>query len=132
MGSNVRHSVGPIRVGTSGYSYAEWTEAGFYPPSARAGEMLAFYARHFGITELNYTWYQMPKAASVERLLHLAPDGFRFTAKLTRTLTHTVRGSPRWCSPAGSPPFWRSFRRGSPATPPAAATSPSSWTNSRG
>jgi uncharacterized protein YecE (DUF72 family) len=90
MGSNVRHSVGPIRVGTSGYSYAEWTEAGFYPPSARAGEMLAFYARHFGITELNYTWYQMPKAASVERLLHLAPDGFRFTAKLTRTLTHEV------------------------------------------
>lgn len=90
MGSNASHPVGSIRVGTSGYSYAEWTDAGFYPPGIKAGEMLAFYARHFGITELNYTWYQMPKAASVERMLRLAPAGFRFTAKLTRTLTHEV------------------------------------------
>jgi len=90
MGANVRHPAGLIRVGTSGYSYAEWAEAGFYPPGTKAGEMLAFYARHFGITELNYTWYQMPKAASVERMIQLAPAGFRFTAKLTRTLTHEV------------------------------------------
>ena len=89
------HPAGCIFVGTSGYSYAEWAEAGFYPPGTRAGEMLAFYARHFGITELNYTWYQMPKAASVERMIHLAPAGFRFTAKLTRTLTHEVDPA-RW------------------------------------
>lgn len=90
MGSNFRLPAGSIRVGTSGYSYAEWAEAGFYPQGTPAGQMLAFYARHFGITELNYTWYQMPKAASVERMLQLAPDSFRFTAKLTRTLTHEV------------------------------------------
>lgn len=95
MGANVRLSAGPIRVGTSGYSYAEWAEVGFYPSGTKAGEMLAFYARHFGVTELNYTWYQMPKAASVERLLHLAPEGFRFAAKLTRTLTHEVDPA-RW------------------------------------
>jgi uncharacterized protein YecE (DUF72 family) len=95
MGANLRHPARPIYVGTSGYSYAEWAEAGFYPPGTKAGEMLAFYARHFGITELNYTWYQMPKAASVERMIHLAPAGFRFTAKLTRTLTHEV-DPDRW------------------------------------
>jgi uncharacterized protein YecE (DUF72 family) len=79
-----------ILVGTSGYSYAEWSDAGFYPAGVRSADMLGVYARTFPITELNYTWYQMPKAASVERLCRKAPAGFRFTAKLTRTLTHEV------------------------------------------
>jgi uncharacterized protein YecE (DUF72 family) len=80
----------PILVGTSGYSYAEWADAGFYPPGTKAGEMLPLYARHFGITELNFTWYQMPKAPAVERMARLVPPAFRFTAKLTRTLTHEI------------------------------------------
>ena len=79
-----------IRVGTSGYSYAEWTDAGFYPPGTKSGQMLPLYAQHFSITELNYTWYQMPKAHAVERMRQLAPTGFHFAAKLTRTLTHEV------------------------------------------
>jgi hypothetical protein len=28
----------------------------------KAGQMLPLYAREFPITELNYTWYQMPRA----------------------------------------------------------------------
>ncbi len=79
-----------IRVGTSGYSYAEWIDAGFYPPGTRSGEMLSVYARRFSITELNYTWYQMPKAPAVERMAAAAPPGFLFAAKLNRTLTHEV------------------------------------------
>ncbi len=79
-----------IRVGTCGYSYPEWVEAGFYPPGTRAADMLPLYARHFSVTELNFTWYQMPKAPALERMLRLAPPGFAFTAKLTRTLTHEV------------------------------------------
>jgi uncharacterized protein YecE (DUF72 family) len=79
-----------LRVGTSGYSYAEWVNAGFYPPGTRSGQMLPLYAQTFPITELNFTWYQMPKAAAIERLRQQAPPGFRFAAKLTRTLTHEV------------------------------------------
>jgi uncharacterized protein YecE (DUF72 family) len=79
-----------IRVGTSGYSYAEWTDAGFYPSGTKSGQMLPLYAQHFSITELNYTWYQMPKAQAVDRMRQLAPTGFHFAAKLTRTLTHEV------------------------------------------
>ena len=79
-----------IFVGTSGYSYAEWADAGFYPPGARSTDMLGIYARHFPVTELNYTWYQMPKAGAVERMCKKAPERFRFTAKLTRTLTHEI------------------------------------------
>ena len=79
-----------LSVGTSGYSYSEWADAGFYPPGTRAGGMLPVYARHFAITELNFTWYQMPRAQVLERMQRQAPPDFRFAAKLTRTLTHEV------------------------------------------
>ena len=77
-------------VGTSGYSYAEWADAGFYPPGTKSGNMLPFYAQNFPITELNFTWYQMPKARTLERMRRQAPADFRFAAKLTRTLTHEI------------------------------------------
>jgi uncharacterized protein YecE (DUF72 family) len=79
-----------LRIGTSGYSYTEWVNTGFYPPGTRSSEMLPIYARTFPITELNFTWYQMPKAAAIERMRQHAPSGFHFAAKLTRTLTHEV------------------------------------------
>jgi uncharacterized protein YecE (DUF72 family) len=79
-----------LLVGTSGYSYTEWIEAGFYPPGTRSDQMLSLYAQTFSITELNFTWYQMPKAPSMERMREKAPQNFRFSAKLTRTLTHEV------------------------------------------
>jgi uncharacterized protein YecE (DUF72 family) len=79
-----------IQVGTSGYSYAEWADAGFYPPDMTPGRMLTSYARIFSITELNYTWYQMPRAQAVERMLDQVSPDFNFAAKLTRYLTHEI------------------------------------------
>ncbi len=84
-----------IQVGTSGYSYTEWADAGFYPPGIKAGHMLPLYARRFPVTELNYTWYQMPKAPALERMRRQVPPAFRFAVKLTRTLTHEV-DPDRW------------------------------------
>ena len=81
---------GPIRVGTSGYAYLEWVDAGFYPPGTRPGKMLPLYAQRFPAAELNYTWYQMPRAAAIDRMRRQVPAGFRFAVKLTRTLTHEV------------------------------------------
>ena len=79
-----------VYVGTSGFSYTEWVAAGFYPPGTKSGKMLQQYARRFSITELNYTWYQMPRAEAIERHRQQVPQGFMFAAKLTRTLTHEV------------------------------------------
>lgn len=79
-----------VRVGTSGYSYPEWVDAGFYPVGTRPGQMLPFYAQRFPAAELNYTWYQMPKASAIDRMRRQVPPGFRFAAKLTRTMTHEV------------------------------------------
>ncbi len=52
--------------------------------------MLPLYAQNFPIIELNFTWYQMPKARALERMHQQAPTDFRFAAKLTRTLTHEI------------------------------------------
>lgn len=79
-----------LHVGTSGFSYTEWVEAGFYPPGTKSGNMLKQYARCFSTTELNYTWYQMPRAEAIERHRQQVPQGFLFAAKLTRTLTHEI------------------------------------------
>ncbi len=82
-------------MGTSGYSYGEWVDAGVYPEGTHAANMLPAYAEIFKSVELNYTWYQIPKAQSLERMVTQVPEGFRFSVKLTRTLTHEV-DSTRW------------------------------------
>ncbi|MBW1700366.1 MAG: DUF72 domain-containing protein [Deltaproteobacteria bacterium] len=79
-----------LLVGTSGYSYVEWVDAGFYPNGTPSGKMLSFYARTFPVTELNYTWYQMPKAEALERMRRQVSSAFWFTAKLNRRLTHEI------------------------------------------
>jgi uncharacterized protein YecE (DUF72 family) len=84
-----------ISIGTSGYSYGEWAEAGFYPAKTPSSRMLPCYAEQFSITELNYTWYQMPKARAMERQRRLVPPHFSFAVKLTRTLTHEI-DPERW------------------------------------
>jgi hypothetical protein len=79
-----------LYVGTSGYSFAEWIDAGIYPPGIPAKDMLTYYSQRFNAIELNYTWYQMPKADAMQRMLSQVPDGFVFTAKLIRTITHEI------------------------------------------
>lgn len=82
------HNNCSVLLGTCGYSYREWVDAGFYPPGTRSSEMLGQYARQFQVVELNYTWYQMARADAVARMMEKAPSNFRFAAKVTRTLTH--------------------------------------------
>ena len=50
MKNKPEKSVCRLFVGTSGYSYTEWTDAGFYPPGTKSGKMLPLYARHFPAT----------------------------------------------------------------------------------
>ena len=95
MHTPISHTPCRLYVGTSGYSYTEWAETGFYPPDTPPAEMLALYARCFSITELNDTWYQLPRAETVERRRRNTPPHFLFTARLTRTLTHEIDPA-RW------------------------------------
>jgi uncharacterized protein YecE (DUF72 family) len=80
-----------ILTGTCGYSYGEWVDTGFYPEGTHSSNMLDAYVQRFQATELNYTWYQMPKAPAMERMCAKVPDNFKFAAKLTRTMTHEIK-----------------------------------------
>ncbi|WP_419175687.1 DUF72 domain-containing protein [Desulfosediminicola sp.] len=79
-----------VLFGTCGYSYTEWVDSTFYPAGTRTSEMLSFYGYTFSTVELNYTWYQMARAEAVARMVSKAPSHFRFSAKLTRTMTHEL------------------------------------------
>jgi uncharacterized protein YecE (DUF72 family) len=76
-----------IRVGTSGYSYDDWVGP-FYPDHLDKSDRLVYYAREFDATELNFTYYRQPNAWILERIAAKVPDGFLFTVKAFRGLTH--------------------------------------------
>lgn len=80
-----------IYIGTSGYSYADW-RGPFYPQGMAEKDFLAFYAGEFPFTELNFTYYQMPKARILSNLARKAPAGFLFTVKAHQSLTHSRDG----------------------------------------
>ncbi|HTV02501.1 MAG TPA: DUF72 domain-containing protein [Luteitalea sp.] len=79
-----------IHVGTSGYNYPEW-KGRFYPEKIAAKAMLPYYAGTFDTVEINYTFYRMPTAALVEGWAAQVPDGFTFTLKTPKRITHDRR-----------------------------------------
>jgi uncharacterized protein YecE (DUF72 family) len=74
-------------AGTSGYSYKEWL-GHFYPEKLPADEMLGYYARQLPTVEINNTFYRMPAEALLERWAREVPEGFSFTLKAPRRITH--------------------------------------------
>jgi len=80
-------ALGQCFIGTSGWSYDDWTER-FYPPLLPAADRLAFYARHFQTVEINATFYRLPAPATVSHWNEETPVKFRFAAKASRFITH--------------------------------------------
>ena len=78
---------GKYIVGTSGFSFADWVGP-FYPPGAKPGDMFSQYVRHFGMVELNFTFYAMPGERTFASLLQKSPPGFEFWIKVNRAITH--------------------------------------------
>jgi uncharacterized protein YecE (DUF72 family) len=76
-----------VHIGTSGYNYPEW-RGSFYPEKFPTSKMLAFYAERFSTVEVNYTFYRMPTPALLEGWGNTTPDGFAFTLKAPRRITH--------------------------------------------
>jgi len=74
-------------IGTSGYNYPEW-RGSFYPEKFPTAKMLAYYAERFDTVEVNYTFYRMPTEKLLDGWAHGTPDGFTFTLKAPRRITH--------------------------------------------
>jgi uncharacterized protein YecE (DUF72 family) len=79
-----------IHIGTSGWSYRHWRDI-FYPAHLRPTGYLSFYAQTFGVTEINTSFYHLPKPATVEGWAQKVPARFRFCPKISRYITHVKR-----------------------------------------
>ncbi len=78
-----------IRIGTSGYDYPEW-KASFYPQDLARKDFLSFYSKQFDTVELNFSYYGMPKAGQLARLLENSGPQCLFSIKAHRSLTHEI------------------------------------------
>jgi uncharacterized protein YecE (DUF72 family) len=79
-----------IWVGTSGYNYPEW-KGSFYPEKLAATKMLPYYAERLSTVEINYTYYRMPNAKTLESWDQATPARFKLTLKAPKRITHEAR-----------------------------------------
>ena len=74
-------------IGCSGFAYKDWKEI-FYPKGLPQSKWFDYYTQHFNTLELNVTFYRFPTLKSLQGWYGKAPDGFIFSAKVPRWITH--------------------------------------------
>ena len=84
------HSARVVFIGTSGFQYTEWRGT-FYPADFSPDKMLAYYSERFPTTEINYSFYRIPSIQTLERWADGTPDGFVFSLKAPRRITHDAK-----------------------------------------
>jgi uncharacterized protein YecE (DUF72 family) len=78
------------RFGTMGWNYEDW-RGEFYAPDTPTAHMLHVFAETLKIVELDTTFYAVPKAETLQKWAGQTPEGFLFTAKLPKLLSHERR-----------------------------------------
>ncbi|MBI5478369.1 MAG: DUF72 domain-containing protein [Deltaproteobacteria bacterium] len=76
-----------ILIGTSGYSYDDW-RGRFYPAGLPKHRFLAFYAEHFPVCEINFTYYRPPDARTMDGMLRKSGGRVEMVVKAPAALTH--------------------------------------------
>ncbi|SFD71604.1 DUF72 domain-containing protein [Paracidovorax konjaci] len=79
-----------IRIGVSGWRYAPWRGV-FYPEDLVQAQELAFASRQFPVIELNGSFYSLQRPSSYAAWADSTPEGFVFTVKAPRFITHILR-----------------------------------------
>ncbi|MDI3320616.1 DUF72 domain-containing protein [Pinibacter soli] len=60
----------------------------FFPQEFQAKSRLNYYSSLLNSVEINSTFYKLPMPRTVEKWVNEVPDAFRFTFKLSKTVTH--------------------------------------------
>lgn len=60
----------------------------FYPEEFKEKSRLSFYSSLMNSIEINSSFYKMPMGSTVAKWANDVPEGFRFTFKLSRGITH--------------------------------------------
>ena len=79
-----------LLIGTSGWTYSSWKGI-FYPSDLPSRHYLEFYAREFSSTEVNYSFYHLPRPSTYGKWAAQVPDQFLFALKASRFITHVKR-----------------------------------------
>lgn len=74
-----------ILLGTSGWSYKEWVGP-FYTEKDKS--LLKAYTRVFKTVKIDSTFYRYPSKGTVMGWFRYSPEGFVYTAKLPKLITH--------------------------------------------
>jgi uncharacterized protein YecE (DUF72 family) len=75
------------RIGISGWTYGPWRGV-FYPQGLPHKDELAFASRAFNSIEINGTFYSLQRPSSFARWYEQTPEGFVFSVKGGRFITH--------------------------------------------
>lgn len=78
-----------IYVGTSGFKFPDW-KGHFYPEEVKEKDWLQYYGERFNCLEVNASFYRLLHPATYFHMANKVPDGFLFTVKVYRSLTHEV------------------------------------------
>jgi uncharacterized protein YecE (DUF72 family) len=81
---------GEIRVGISGWRYPPWRGA-FYPAGLAQRRELEYASRHFSTIEINGSFYSLQRPEHYARWHDETPDGFVFSVKGPRFITHMLK-----------------------------------------
>jgi len=76
-----------IHIGTSGFSFRDWVGP-VYPEDLPKREWLSYYAREFSTCELNFSYYRIPEARTLDQIAVKVPQDFLFSIKAYRGITH--------------------------------------------
>lgn len=86
-----------LYAGTSGFAYPQW-KPDFYPKKVPQKDFLQYYATRLNAVEINYTFRQLPKAATLEKWVEqTTPEQgggehpFVFVLKAHQRITHFNR-----------------------------------------
>jgi uncharacterized protein YecE (DUF72 family) len=76
-----------VKIGCSGWSYKDWAGP-FYRAELPARDYLKFYSSVFNCVEIDSSFYRIPSQAMIEQWKRVTPEGFVFSPKLPKKITH--------------------------------------------
>ena len=76
-----------LHIGTMGWSYDFWIGK-LYPEGTASKDFLSEYSKHFNSVEIDSTFYRIPSKETVLKWKRQTPEGFLFSAKFPRIITH--------------------------------------------
>jgi uncharacterized protein YecE (DUF72 family) len=79
-----------IHIGCSSYNTTSWQPL-FYPEGLPRTKWFDYYCQHFSTYEINATFYRFPTLKSLQSWHAKVPEGFLFSVKAPKTITHIKR-----------------------------------------